>query len=169
MTIDAAIEESLYVAGGDISIERDVKRDAFVAGGTVRVSGDIGDDLRIAGGTVTIGGDIAGDLIISGGTIRLLPEAVIMGDALISGGTVELYGEIRGATKLRAATVALGATLDSLDIDVGSLFVEDGAEITGDLVYRSRHLDELEAITVGESRYIASGASIREHAVDTAW
>jgi hypothetical protein len=99
ITIQAPIHGDLIVAGGTIIVEDTVRHDILVAGGNIILKGFVGDDIRCAGGTVALSNSVAGDLVITGGVITVQKNCAIGGDILSSGGQVAIHGDVNGNIK----------------------------------------------------------------------
>lgn len=133
------IEGDLIAAGGRIEVTGKVSQDLMVAGGMINLGGDVGDDVRTAGGFITISGNIDDDLIAAGGQITVKNDANVGGELMVSGGTISIGGEVIGDALLSGANITISGKINgSVKIDdVEELTVTDGAEIAGDLEYRS--------------------------------
>ena len=133
------IEGDLIAAGGRIEVKGKVSQDLMAAGGIINLGGDIGDDVRTAGGIITISGNIGDDLIVAGGQITVENDANVGGELVVSGGTISIEGEVIGDALLSGTNIIISGKINgSVKIDdVEELTVADGAEIAGDLEYRS--------------------------------
>lgn len=123
ITISSAVEDDLYLAGGnvlisapvrgdlvcaagDVIIQDTIAEDVMLVGGTLKVMGYIGDDLRVAGGTVMVMSNVNGDLIIAGGEVTVGKDAVINGDILVAGGKLNMNGTAKGKVNLRGGEIS---------------------------------------------------------------
>jgi len=133
------IEGDLIAAGGRIEVKGKVSQDLMVAGGMINLGGDVGDDVRTAGGIITISGNIGDDLMAAGGQITVKNDANVGGELMVSGGTISIGGEVIGDALLSGTNITISGKINgSVKIDdVEELTVTDGAEIAGDLEYRS--------------------------------
>ncbi len=133
------IEGDLIAAGGRIEVKGKVSQDLMVAGGMINLGGDVGDDVRTAGGIITISGNIGDDLMAAGGQITVKNDANVGGELIVSGGTISIGGEVIGDALLSGTNITISGKINgSVKIDdVEELTVTDGAEIAGDLEYRS--------------------------------
>ena len=122
------INQNLYVAGGSITVEGDVKgdllvaggmvivtgsvaKDLMVAGGNLNLSGSVGEDLRVVGGTITISGVVNGELVVAGGQVHVLSGATINGDVLALGGQLNIDGTIKGKVQTFGGKISVDGTV----------------------------------------------------------
>ncbi len=129
----------LIAAGGRIEVKGEVSQDLMAAGGMINLDGDVGDDVRTAGGIITISGNIDDDLIAAGGQITVENDANVGGELIVSGGTIRIEGKVIGDALLSGTNITISGKINgSVKIDdVEKLTIADGAEIAGDLEYRS--------------------------------
>ena len=169
-------EDDLYVAGGRVRIDADVRGDVHAAGGRVRiggqvagdvsaaagsatVAGTIGDDVRVGAGEVEIDAGIAGDLIVGAGSIEVAAGTSVGGEAMLMGGDVSLAGTVAGDLLIDGGDVTIAGTVaGNAEIEGGRIQILPGAGIAGDLVYRSPR--ELE---------IADGAAVEGRITRQEW
>lgn len=151
------IDDDLYVTGGTVTVDGEVRRDLFVgagtvvlngrvegdlvaSGGTVRVNGPVGGSLRAVAGTVEVQAPVGWDVAALGvGTLTVASTATVAHDvAIVQAGTVTIAGTVRGAVRGSAGTLIVAGRVDG-DVDVTARNVEirDGAAIRGALRYRS--------------------------------
>lgn len=141
----------LYAAGGNVLVQGDVTKDAGLAGGTVNVLGRIGDDLRIAGGNITIGSKIGGELLAAGGQVSFAPGAEVAGEAKIGGGNITLDGNFQQGIDVAGGTVTINGMIgkDAKIVATEKVIIGSKAVINGNLNYQAPAEAE-----------IASGATI---------
>jgi len=150
------IDDDLYVAAGEFTLEGTVNGDVFVAAGTVDIPGNVGGSLNVTGGSITIdgnvegsvrvfGGDtivsgaISGDLVVFGGSMLIGETASIDGDLLVYGGQVDLLGTTGGDVNGSVSLMSIeGTVAGDVDLDVQMLTVTSQAQIDGSLDYVSR-------------------------------
>lgn len=130
------INDDLYVAGGEITIEGNVAGDLIVAGGQVRVTGEVEQDVLVAGGQVVIVGIVGDDVRVAGGEVRL--AGVVKGDVLSAGGEVFIddsaqLGNVWAAT----GRLQVAGTTGSVRAASDEIVIQKSAEIKGDLSYMS--------------------------------
>ena len=150
---DEDIQEDLYLAGRTITTSADVDGDVFVAGQTVTIGGDIsggvtvgaqtlsinGDvegGVRAGGQTVDVAGNIARDLVVGCATLILNSDASIGDDLYVGAGDAALRGDIGGDIYGGAESMVIAGTVGGdVHVEVGSLDIEPGAIIEGNLWY----------------------------------
>jgi cytoskeletal protein CcmA (bactofilin family) len=110
---DEVIDDDLYVAAGDFTLDGTVKGDLFVAGNTltingtvegdlvaagqsVIINGTVEDDARIAGFALTVQGDVADDVLAVGFGLEGGDESAIGGDVVYGGYQAWLAGDVGG-------------------------------------------------------------------------
>jgi cytoskeletal protein CcmA (bactofilin family) len=155
VVVRGAINENVYLAGGDVDVRAEltadvvaaggrvtidgvVTRDVLVAGGDITVGGRVDANVRAAGGMVTLSGPIGGELLAAGGRVYLAPETTVAGRAWLAGGDVEVRGRIGKALQTAGATIRLAGQVDG-DVNLVGREIEIGptARIGGRLTYRS--------------------------------
>jgi len=127
-TLDGTVKGDLFVVGGILEINGTVEGDLVAAGQSVAINGIVEDDARIAGYALTIGGDVADDLIAAGFSIEHEPEASAGGDLLSVGYQTILAGDVAGDATIGGGAVELsGAIGGDVSVDVGG--VEPGQDM----------------------------------------
>jgi cytoskeletal protein CcmA (bactofilin family) len=157
------VNDDLYAAGGTVSIDGNVNGDVMVAGGTVIINGLIRDNLMVTGGNVTINtaigksvrvaagnvvinAKIGKDLVAAGGTIDLSKRSTVQQDALVSGGTVNLNGNIGRKLQGTAGMMTIAGTVNgNSNLNVDQLTLVKGANLKGNLIYRSQNKAKIES------------------------
>lgn len=136
--ISGNVEQDATVAGGNVTVTGSIGQDLLAAGGTVLVLGDIGEDARLAGGNVTVIGDVGQEVMAAGGVVTISPDTVVADDAFISGGSVVIDGVIEGDVEVYGKDVQIsGKITGSVTGKMTKLTIADGAEIGGNLAYKS--------------------------------
>ena len=105
ITVNASIQGDLVCAGGTITINDTIAEDLMIGAGTVIMAGHIGDDVRMAGGTMTIQGEVIGDMVVAGGQLRLEEGSTIHGDLRVYGGRLVVHGNVKGNANVWAGEV----------------------------------------------------------------
>lgn len=136
--VDGVVDGDLVVTAGTLEIPGHVLGDVLAAAGTVRLTGQVDGSLRLLGGQLELRGPVGEDLAAAVGTLRMTPAARVGRDVMASGGEVALLGPVGGDVKLNGGDVTLGAPIGGeADLTVQTLAIDDGAEVTGPLTYRS--------------------------------
>ena len=150
---DEEIEEDLYLAGRTVTTTGIVDGDVFVGGQTVNIGGDISGGLSVGAQTLTINAEVAGgvrvgaqtldvagsigrDLVAGCATLILDSNASIGDDLYVGSGEVSLRGDIGGDIYGGAESMVIAGTVGGdVHVEVGSLDIEPGAVIEGNLWY----------------------------------
>lgn len=151
-TIDVAgtVDGSVIAAGGNITVSGTITRDLIVAGGTVTVAGNVRGSVRATMGTLTVNGSVGEDLVVFGGTLDIGRSAKVGRDLVIAGGTALVAGGIGRKVLASVDTLTIrGPVGGDVQADANTLRLEDGATVTGDVVYSSN-----------SQAFIASGAKV---------
>ena len=138
ITSDSTVSGDLTTAGGNLILRGSTTGSVNAAGGDIAIDTQVGNTLRVAGGNITISGPVNKDVVIAGGNITIAKTASIGGDLLFAGGTLKVEGPIKGKILMAGGTVILSGVVDGdVEGNVGTLMIEDGAEIKGDVEYTS--------------------------------
>jgi len=94
--------------GGRARLGADVAQSVFAAGGQLTVAGRVGRNLRAAGGRVELGpqAQVAGNVTVAGGQVTL--RGRIGGHVHIGGGEVLIDGPVAGNVSVGAGRLELG-------------------------------------------------------------
>jgi cytoskeletal protein CcmA (bactofilin family) len=159
---DEVIDDDLYVTGGSIIIEGEVKGDLLSVGGVVRTRGKVADDVIVAAGTLSIEGEVGGDIRAAGANVFI--DATVGGDVLTTGRDIEINGVIgkdvmATGTTIRIIgdvgknlqvsalkTVIAGVVSGNAKISTGDLELLPTAKIKGDVDYDVQEVQEGAAI-----------------------
>lgn len=138
-TIDAPVEDNLYVAAGTVTVDAIIGGDLIVAAGMITVNDTIfedltaagadilinaiiGDDAKIAGQNIRILKSINGDLIVFGANVEISKEVIIAGDLIVCGGRVVVKGRVEGDAKAIGGTVTFnGEVAGKTDLEADVL------------------------------------------------
>ncbi|HEX7363574.1 MAG TPA: hypothetical protein VF366_00170 [Dehalococcoidia bacterium] len=155
ITAGEVIEDDLYVAGNDITIDGTINGDLWAFGSTITVNGTVNGSLlaigqtinvngtvnhavRVAGETINVSGKINGDLIAFSSETNIRSQAEIGGDFLFGAGNVRTEGLIGKDVKGGGNVVTIGGPVDgNVEISVENLTLTSGANIRGNLTYTS--------------------------------
>jgi len=144
VTINGTVNGDLIIAGGSVTVNGTVRDDAMLAGGTVIIAGDIGQSVRAAGGNLSINGEVGEDLVVSGGNVDVSSNSTIGRDVLLSSGSARLSGPVgRGIRGAVGSLVIDNSVGNGVRVNVGDLTLTDQAVINGDLVYTSENTAEI--------------------------
>jgi hypothetical protein len=156
------VQEDLYLAGGNVSVQAQVEGDVSAAGGRVAIEDTVGgdvaafggsidlratvrDDARLGGGEVDVRGSIGDDLLAAGGHVNIAPEARIGGRAWLAGGTLEISGRVGKGLKAAGGEIVIaGEILGDAELLGETIELRPGAVIHGQLKYRSPHAAKID-------------------------
>lgn len=111
VTVNKQVFGDLFAAGGSVNIAGPIEEDLAAAGGSVNIASPIGEDARIAGGNVSVNAPIGGDLLAAGGTVVLSESANVGGDLWIAGGVVNVNGSVSGEARIAGGEIFINGTL----------------------------------------------------------
>lgn len=168
VTIDSRVKGDIVAAGRDLTITGTSSGSVLGAGGNISISGNVGNSARIAGGDIRITGPIQHDVVVFGGTLTIEKTASVGGDVIFAGGTLNIDGPVRGRVLMSAGNVIIKSLVGgSVQGNAGTLMLQNGAEVKGDLNYTSsqRALISDGAIVRGQDIYHASERKNGQEAV----
>lgn len=156
ISIEADIMGDLYIAGGELLVNSDIQNDLVIAGGEIEILGNIGDDVRAAGWIVEITGNVKGDLIIAGWDVEISEGVTVQWDLLVTAGRVKMNGNVLWKAEIMAWELVFNGTIGwdaELSIEEFSTSSGRGA-IEWNLLYKSKaHITNLEESARGEVVY----------------
>jgi hypothetical protein len=96
ITVNATIHGDLIAVGGDITINGTVDGDFWAAGGRLEINGTVTDDVRFAGSDLVLGSDaqISDDVFAAGFGFAAPPGSSIGGDVFVVGYQALLGGDM---------------------------------------------------------------------------
>lgn len=115
---DEVINDDLYVAAGNFTLDGTVKGDVAATGAIITINGTIEGDLMAAGQVVIINGTVTDDVRIAGAALLLGKNASIGDDLMAAGASLETED---------------GSTVGG-DLAVGSGQALLAGDVTGDVV-----------------------------------
>lgn len=138
MTIDGTVNGDIYAAGGTVMLGGTVTNDVVVAGGTVQMNGVIEEDLRMAGGNIMMNGTVRGETIMAGGTVIFSGNASTTGEVILAGGQVTLDGVMSGEVTVYGGDITVRGQINGpLTIRAERVVFESSAVVTGPVSYSS--------------------------------
>lgn len=123
ITIDGTIKGDLIAAGSLITINGTVEGDVIAAAAEIVINGTVGDDLRMAGAALTVGENakIGDDVVGAGASLESKAGSTIGGDLVMADGQNLLRGAVSGNAKLATSALELyGPIGGDLLIDLGT-------------------------------------------------
>ena len=169
VSINSIVNGDLITAGGNILITENVTQDIAVAGGSITILGDTGDDVRAAGGNILIAGNVAGELVVAGGSVTVSSDVSIGEDLIVLGGQAAIDGNVAGDVQITAGVASINGRVQG-DVKVladEKITIGAGAVIEGDLTYSAKNAEALQlsdgAVVTGEITFNAvEGGSATE-------
>ncbi len=150
ITIDGTINGDLWAFGSTITVNGTINGSVLAIGQTINVNGSVNHAVRVAGETINISGKINGDLIAFSSETNINSQAEIGGDFLFGSGNVRAEGTIGKNVKGSGSVVTISGPVDgNVEISVEDLTLTSGANVRGNLTYTSEKAAD-----------IRSGASI---------
>ena len=155
---DDPISEDVYVASTSGRVEGRIDGDLVITTGTLSISGTVaGDVLALTSGTVTIetggvvegslrtvtpqvqvDGEVRRDLFVTGLGTTIGSAGSVGRDVIVFGGAVTIDGAVGRDVRGRMLNTSVGGSVGrDLDVSVQRLVIEDGAAVSGDVLYRS--------------------------------
>ena len=136
----ANVAGDAVVAGGQLHLEGDIGADVIAAGGSIDLRGAVGDDARLAGGDLRVSGRIGDDLVAAGGRIHLSPVAAVGGRAWVSAGEVRIDGEVSDELRASGGRIVISGSVNGdVELWAEDIIIEETAMISGSLRYTSAH------------------------------
>jgi cytoskeletal protein CcmA (bactofilin family) len=177
--IEDKLNESLYAAGGAISVDAEVSGDITAFGGSISVNSPVGEDIMTCGGEISINSAVGGEAHVCGGNVNI--NSNIGGDLFSGGGNINVNGDVDGDIRVMGGNINLnGATGDILalagnvnlngpvggDIAVTAGEVKINGVVEGDVVVESDKLKlGKNALIKGNLNYTSKEAEFREDQV----
>ncbi|MGD2176886.1 MAG: hypothetical protein PVG71_03590, partial [Anaerolineae bacterium] len=119
-TLDGTVEGDLVVVGSTVTINGTVEGDLIAAGQSVIVNGSVADDARVAGFELRVQGDVSDDVIAAGFSLEGREESFVGGDVLYAGYQALLAGVISGDLDASGGAVKITGTIQGdANVDVG--------------------------------------------------
>ncbi|MFA5062155.1 MAG: hypothetical protein WC526_03340 [Patescibacteria group bacterium] len=154
LTIDGNVNGDAFLVGSNISALGTTTKDLYIAGAAINIFGNVGDDLRVAGSMININAPVGGELMVAGAQINI--SSNISKDVYAAGASVNINGNVNGKLTVRGSDVKINGTI-SKDVDViaEKLTIGSGAVINGNLIYKAPKPATVEqgATIKGETKY----------------
>jgi cytoskeletal protein CcmA (bactofilin family) len=146
ITIDGTVNGDLVAVGNTITVNGTVNGNLLAAGQTINMNGSVGHAARLAGQTININGKVDGDLVVFSSETNISSQAEISRDFLFGAGNVRMDGQIGRNVKGggREVTISDGVGGDA-DLTVDNLKVAPTANIQGNLTYTSENEADIQS------------------------
>jgi len=146
ITIDGTVNGDLWAIGSTITVNGEVKGSMVAAAQTINVNGNVSHAVRLAGETINISGNVSGDVIAFSSEVNISSKAKIGGDFLFGVGNVRIDGIISRNVKGGGGevTVSNGVGGD-VELDVDNLTLAPTADIQGNLIYTSENEADIQS------------------------
>lgn len=156
ITIDGTINGDLWAFGSTITVNGTVNGSMLAIGQTINVNGSVNHAVRLAGEKIYINGKVNGDLIAFGSEANIGSQAEIGGDFLFGAGTVRMDGVIGKNIKGSGSVVTISGSVEgNAELTVESLTLASEANIQGNLTYTSEKAADIRsgAVVGGETTH----------------
>lgn len=148
--ISAQVADDVFAAGRYVTFDGASVGNAIVAGQDVAQRGGSAADMIAMAANLTIAGAIEDDLVAGARSMRLSSGGTVGGDVRLAADTIELEGRVGGSVRAVARRVTIsGEVSGKVDLLAERIVIAPGANISGDLIYRS-----------GAEPEVAEGATI---------
>ncbi|MBA3362481.1 MAG: polymer-forming cytoskeletal protein [Acidimicrobiia bacterium] len=149
--VDGTIQGDLVASAFDrIVINGEVTGDVLALSGRVEINGTVGGSVRAAAGTVLVNGEVEDDVVVTAWTTTIGASAAIGRDLIVFGRHGVVAGEVNRDITGRFTSLSLNAIVDgSVEVSVGRFTVGSGAQVSGDIGYRSEREAVIEAANPG--------------------
>jgi len=138
VSMDGRVRGDLLAAGGRVRVRGQVDGDILAVGGTIEISGPVGASIRAAGGNIDIEGPVGADTVVLGGTVGIEQGARIKRDLAVAGGNVTLRGTVGRNVKVAGGRVEIAGSVDgNVMIRGGEVVLLPTAVVRGNLNYSS--------------------------------
>jgi cytoskeletal protein CcmA (bactofilin family) len=139
ISMDGLQSGDLFGWAPKISVDGEIQGDLFAGANSIDISGTVRDSTRLFGQTIEISGTIEGDLLIFGATLTLKEGAHITGDIFGSVAHFTHMGRVDGNIRLTTGESRIeGSVGKDLRLKADTINFNEGAQIEGDLIYKSR-------------------------------
>lgn len=129
---------SMTLTNGVIELRGVFRQDVWALGNNIAMSGQVLQHLRCLGRTVAIDGIVGKNTMLAGTALHLMQNAYLQADALLIGETIIAEGVVQGRFSATGRSVTLSGKFGSnVVVNAQDIVVLPGAEIQGNLVYRS--------------------------------
>ena len=136
---DGLVTGDIFVAAKDYTVSGEVRGSVNSGSQSATISGLVGNSVRIFAQRVYIEGDIGGNLLAFGQNIDITEKSRIGKDATMFGNEISLAGVINGDLKVECNEIVISGKIDGdLTIEGERISIVAPAEITGDIVYKSK-------------------------------
>lgn len=136
--IHADVSDDVFAAGRDVTFDSAAVRNAIVAGYDIEQRAGTIADMIAAGANVRIAGTVEDDLVALGRSLRVAPDGAIGSDARLAAETIDVEGRIGGSLRAAARRITIaGEIAGKADLFAERIVITSGANIGGDLIYRS--------------------------------
>lgn len=155
--VSAEVADDIFAAGRDVTFDGATAENVIIAGYDVDLRGGTVADMITAASTISIAGTIEDDLVAAARSMRIASDGAIGGDARLAAEMIDIEGSIGGSLRAAARRITVTGKIDGkADFLAERIVIAPGANITGDLIYRSKAEPEIAdgAIIGGEIRRI---------------
>lgn len=151
VTVEGTVNGDVYAAGGFVNVKGTINGDVLAAGGMLTISGIVTQDVRAAGGNITLSdGEVGDSVSIFGGNLMIDENSSVGGGLVIGGGSAMINGSVaRGIVGGVGSLTVNGSVGKDIQVGAGQLILDSNADIDGKVTYTSE-----------QEASIAEGASV---------
>jgi len=152
-TVDVlgTVRGDVIAGAAAVTISGTVSGDVIASAGQVRIPGEVSGSVRAGAGDVSIDGRVGEDVVVGAGNLTIGSRASVGRDVYTGTGSARLDARVGRNVFAGAGDVTIGGQVGgNVEAEVGSLRLNPGASINGQLRYKSDSEAE-----------IAQGASVQ--------
>lgn len=137
VTIESRVDGNLFTGGGNVSINGTFAN-AFIGAGQVDIKGKADNSVNIGCGSLTADIETGRDLVVGCGNMVVSSDSRIGQDLIFGSGTAKISGQIGRNIKGAGASISIdGQVGGDVQVDADELSIGPDAVIEGDLTYFS--------------------------------
>lgn len=138
------INGDLYIVGNQVLVSGEVDGDLLAVGSEISITGVVTQNVRAMGAQITIEGDVGRNISLAGVNINSSDSSYIAGSLSGVAGNISLSGPVGGNVNATGGSFEIKSTVKgNVEASTGQLKLAPGAEILGDLNYRSDNEAEI--------------------------
>ncbi len=145
ITIDGTVNGDLWAVGNTITVNGQVTGSIVAAGQTVVVNGQTGHSAKLGGQLVKVTGPVEGDLFMLGSNLTLSASSRVGADLFLAAGSAGIRAPVAGNLKGAVGTLIIASGVEgNVDVEVDNLTIASSGAVGGNLEYRSFNEVEIE-------------------------
>lgn len=146
ITINGIVNGDVLCVGSKITVNGMINGDIVAIGAEIEIGGEVTGSVRVGGDSVNITGDVGGDVVAAVDDIALKNTAIIGRDFVFAGREIDVDALITEEITGWGSRVTIKDIVGGdVEIGVEQLTIASSAEIKGDLVYYSEDQATIES------------------------